>query len=485
MEHKSFFTYAITRPFPFRWFTPVAITGGIVFVVLFTFMNFASSSYELIVQNSIDPNATVAGRGWLQRYPSFLTTKVQPKCQPATLPVNSEFFTNNTALTYTLTSVWEQGKEGQRAISPALTYHRNVLQNCSVYSVEIDFASIDRAGNQIAFCEWGAVVRSYISCKIDTPAGEVLFNFTQTYDYVPDSTSFDSLRKSLGTGFLSRNQTTQASLWWGESLMSTYWGEITLMLQDQRGAYKDDDSKIELNKGTISFTANESYPDIEDLRFFKLDYRFYGKEISEVACCPKLPSPLSAKILNESDTYPNIWLKADALAKATYSTILVDLGQTVSKNNILTDSKLLTRFTSNFSTARMANLKSGPATDSYEALKKMTGPLGVTPSVIATTYICQVPRLKAAGNLIVAIIVADIVLLQAVWQLYKLATEAYLSKKGSDPVPCERCLGVPSVTLADDPPPSMPSQESGLEYFPLVNTPGQSDHQFQGGRDGI
>jgi hypothetical protein len=128
MEHKSFFSYPITQPFPFRWFTPVAVIGGIVFIALFTLMNFASSSYELIVQNSLDPNTTASRRGLLHRYPSSLTTKVQPKCQPATLPVNSNFFTNNTALTYTLTSVWERGKEGQRVISPALTYHRNILQ---------------------------------------------------------------------------------------------------------------------------------------------------------------------------------------------------------------------------------------------------------------------------------------------------------------------------------------------------------------------
>jgi hypothetical protein len=230
MEYKSFFSYPVTRPFPFRWFTPVAVVGGIVFLALFTFMNFASSSYELIVQNSLDPNATISGHGWLHDYPSFLTTKVRPKCQPASLPVNSQFFTNKTALTYTLTSVWQQGTEGERIISPALTYHSNILQNCSIHAVEIDLASIDRSGNQIAFCEWGAVVRSYATCLIETPAGEVFFNLTQMYDYVPDSTSFDDLHRFLGTGFLSRNHTAQASLWWGESLMSTYWGAITLML---------------------------------------------------------------------------------------------------------------------------------------------------------------------------------------------------------------------------------------------------------------
>ncbi|CAJ0547374.1 Ff.00g041280.m01.CDS01 [Fusarium sp. VM40] len=251
MEHKSYFIYAVTRPFPFQWFTPVAIIGGIVFLALFTFMNFASSSYELIVQDSLDPNATVSGRGWLHAYPSFLTTKVRPKCQPASLPVNTPFFTNNTALTYTLTSVWRNGHNGEQIISPTLTYSNNVLQNCSINSVEINFESIDRFGNQIAFREWGAVLRSYITCQIDTPVGSVFFDLTQTYDYVPTGISFDKLHTFLGSGFLSRNQTTQASLWWGESLMSTYWSITTLMLKNPGGEFSNGKDTAELSKGTI------------------------------------------------------------------------------------------------------------------------------------------------------------------------------------------------------------------------------------------
>jgi hypothetical protein len=84
---------------------------------------------------------------------------------------------------------------------------------------------------------------------------------------------------------------------------------------------------------------------------------------------------------------------------------------------------------------RMANLRSGPANDSYSALKQTTGDLGIRPSSIATTYICQIPRLKPAGNLIVAIIVADLVLLQAVWQLYKIVAEFYLGKKNRETAP--------------------------------------------------
>ncbi|VTT60302.1 unnamed protein product [Fusarium fujikuroi] len=197
---------------------------------------------------------------------------------------------------------------------------------------------------------------------------------------------------------------------------------------------------------------NDTQTDIENPGFFSIDYLFYGSKIDEVACCPGSPLPLTAKALDKSDTYPNIWTKADSLAKAAYSTILVDLGQKAApKPNILSDTKLLTRYTENFSTARMANLRSGPANDSYSTLKETTGSLGITPSVFAATYICQVPRLKPAGNLIT----------------------------NRETAPCERCSGVGQVD--DAVPPSVPSQESGLEYYPLVNTPQQSNGLFTGG----
>ncbi|SCN77425.1 uncharacterized protein FFB20_05545 [Fusarium fujikuroi] len=189
---------------------------------------------------------------------------------------------------------------------------------------------------------------------------------------------------------------------------------------------------------------NDTQTDIENPGFFSIDYLFYGSKIDEVACCPGSPLPLTAKALDKSDTYPNIWTKADSLAKAAYSTILVDLGQKAApKPNILSDTKLLTRYTENFSTARMANLRSGPANDSYSTLKETTGSLGITPSVFAATYI------------------SDLVLLQADGSFTRFQL---------------------NFILVDDAvPPSVPSQESGLEYYPLVNTPQQSNGLFTGG----
>lgn len=290
------------------------------------------------------------------------------------------------------------------------------------------------------------MVKSYTTCQILTNTGVVFFNLTQAYDYVPDTVSFTNINKFLGSGFLSRNQSTAASLWWGESLMSMYWGMVVWELESQRRNKTSHDEPF-VRRGTVSFTRNESYSDITDLRFFNIDYRFIvdlgGGDYSMVYDPDDVKDPMTAGSLNAEDIYPNIWIKTDTLVKSAYSTVLTDLGQTsASTPNILSDESLLEYFTSNFTDDRKANIKTGPATESYTTLRDSTGPLGTTPSVIATTYICQVPQLKSAANMIVAIVVADLVLLQAVWQLYKLAAETILTRRQPLANYCQGCLAV-------------------------------------------
>ncbi|XDG09694.1 hypothetical protein ABKA04_009309 [Annulohypoxylon sp. FPYF3050] len=493
-KYESFFSYGVTRPFPFRWFTPGAIIGGIVCLALFTFLNFASSGYNLVVQISSNPNGTTAEGSWLQHWPSFLTAKVQPTCEPANLPVNSQIFTNQTALTYTLTSVWQYDTAtGGYIAFPSLSYYNNVLENCSVASIEMNLEALDRAANQFAYSEWGAVLRSYATCQIATSTGVVFFNLTQTYEYVPSTASYTDIYKFLGTGFLSRNHTTRASLWWGESLMSMYWGAVTWQMQAER-KNKTNNNEFGIRKGTVSFMLNGTFSDIQDLHFFSTDYRFIidkGGAYYDVIHPGTLPSniakPLTAGSLNSVSEYPNIWVKADTLAKSTYSTILTDLGQTAIVPNILNDEGLLTYFTSNFSQIRMANFKAGPGNDSFNTLKSTTGPLGVTPSVITTTYLCQVPQLKSAGNLILAIIVADLVLLQSMWQLYKIIAEWYLTSRQPSANYCQGCMNAPGEdprgTSAD-----FTTAEGDSESYPLVkmsNLPTRDStgeiHTLQGG----
>ncbi|KAK4549260.1 hypothetical protein LTR36_007719 [Oleoguttula mirabilis] len=457
MAHSSMFSYNITRPYPMRWFTPLCIIGFIIFTVLFSFLNFVSTGYTLVVQESSNPNATVDSGVWMHHWPSFLTSKVQPTCQTVNLPVGSKFFTNQTALTYTLTDVWQPQAGGAGAgygIAPSLSYYNNVIENCSVNSIEIDFAAMDRSANQFAYSEWGAVVRSYATCEIIDTNGSTKFNLTQEYDYVPPTVSFSTLYEFLGTNFLTRNKTDKASLYWGESMMSMYWAYTTRQMQDIR-ANQTSNGLPGIRRGTCYYYLNDdqTVTNITQLNFFEVDFRFIvdkGQGDFDViypGSYGRYQDYTSVANLIKQGSYPNIWMSADILAKAAYSTVLTDLGQVSATPNILTDSEYLHHFTSNFSEARhsIANAYPGPATQAYGT--EGTGPLGTTPSVISTKYLCQVPQRKSAGNLFVAILIADLVLLQALWYLFQLGVEALFLRRRPSSNNCVGCAVQPAAMM--------------------------------------
>lgn len=169
-RHQSIFTYNASRPYPFRWFTPVVTLTGLLLLVLFSYLNYASNGFDLTVVTSSNPNATVADRSELSGLPPILTAKYNTKCQPANIVVNSEFFTNQTGLMYRLTAIWQDDE--LRTVSPVLTYSNNVLQNCSITSIEVEYSAGDRTANQIGFNAYGAVVHTFATCSLLTDTGE-------------------------------------------------------------------------------------------------------------------------------------------------------------------------------------------------------------------------------------------------------------------------------------------------------------------------
>ncbi|KAK3671382.1 hypothetical protein LTR78_008660 [Recurvomyces mirabilis] len=448
--HASMFSYPVTRRYPFRWITPVVIIGFVVATILFTFLNFVSTGYTLVNEESWNPNATVSSGVWMNHWPSFLVSKVEPSCEPINVQVGSEFFTNQTALRYTLTDVWQTSQGGAGAgngVASSLTYFSNLIENCSVNSVEIDYAAMDRSASQFAYSEWGAVVRTYATCTILGSGGLTNFNITQEYDYVPSDISFSTLYTFLGTNFLSRNRTDKSSLWWGESLMSMYWTHSTYQMQTIRENQTTNDAPG-IRKGTLYFYPNDdrTITNMTDPDFFECDYRFIIDK-SQGAFDVVFPgtygeyrSQTRLSTLVQQASYPNIWTEADALAKAAYSTVMTDLGQTSAKSNLLTDPASLSFFTTNFTeaTRNIANAYPGPADRPYGT--EDSGPLGTTPSVIKTKYLCQVPQRKPAGSLFVSILVADLVFLQALWFVFIYVVDMFFLRRHPERNHCEGCV---------------------------------------------
>jgi hypothetical protein len=444
-EHQSYFSYTITRPYPYRWFTPLAITGAVISITLFSLLNFVANGYELVLETSTNYNSTISSAAWLNRWPAYSTNKVRPTCQPVDIPIGSQLFTNQTGLTYQLVAAWEETTSAvgstNRTILSSSSYSNNVLQNCTVNSIEMNLEALDRTASQFGFSEWGSVVQTYITCSYSSPGGLTQFNLTQTYDYIPATVSWTYLYTYLATEFLGRDAESRASLWWGESAMSNYYVYLTRTMQDIR-ANATANGETGIRKGTLYFTpsssnnnsSSSSSMDIKSLDYFDIDCRFIidlGYGAYDVITTDGVKS---ISQLDRDQKYPNVWVIADSLAKSVYSTILTDLGQVSAssgKPNFLADADDLQYFTSNFSLIQehKANADPGPeAGVDYESAKENTGSLGITPSVISMRYFCQVPRLKSTGNIIVSILVADLVFLQATWTLFKIVVDWYMSR---------------------------------------------------------
>ena len=426
--HSSYFDYNISRPYPFKWFTPVVILGGVVAVVLLSIVNLGSSGYTLAALYSHDPNATVSQRG-SEYWPSLPITKPQSACQSANIPIDTRLLTNNTALTYTLTNVLQKADKTNQTFLSSLVYHNNVLPDCTVDSIAVRLASLGRTAAQIAFASWGVDAQAYISCSLNTNDQSLTtFNLTAEYNFIPDTVSVYSGFYS----FIGRNEREKASLYWGESLLSMF----SLQLgRDMAFANLTVEGENIATEGVLTFTRNGATSDFTSVKFFDVLFRFIA------------PLPDNTFVVWPEDVVPDIadaipdldfWNSSDIFAKSLYSTVLADLGQTLSPN-ILTDALLLEHFTANFSYMYELDDVAGPAKDAFST-RNSTGPLGIDPSVLTATYLCEVPRQKPMGNLMVSILIADLVFLQALWMLFKLVVELFMKHKNKEANFCEGCL---------------------------------------------
>ncbi|OBT65435.1 hypothetical protein VE03_06068 [Pseudogymnoascus sp. 23342-1-I1] len=421
----SLFTYNITRPYPFRWFTPLVVISSILALLLFTTLNLVTAGYVLSTESSQNPNATIAANGlWFRAWPSYFSSKMQPSCEPVTLPVGSRFFTNHTGLTYTLVSVTDPstGAVGG-AMSPSLSYLNQPLENCEVSLVQIEVSSADRTAWQFATTQWGAASRIYITCGIFGPNGFTSLNLTVEYDLLP--TSMAGFRQGTFK-FLKSDQQNGAALWWGESLLSIYWNEVSYTMQRIRDEDSNNGDDI-LRKGSIALSPSTTQRDITQPEFFDLNYRFIKDNNYDIVYRQGGDQNMKDWIANKE--YPNIWLPADNLGKSLFSVTLSDLGQKTS--SILTDTAVLQKYTEEFPNLISLpgmNAETGPAKASYENLKNSTGPLETSPAIISAKYLCQVPRRRAMGALIMALILANLVLLRASWALLTFFTSFYVTK---------------------------------------------------------
>lgn len=171
---------------------------------------------------------------------------------------------------------------------------------------------------------------------------------------------------------------------------------------------------------------------------------------------------------------PDVGTQVDYFAKSMYATVLADLGQHSNQtpNNVLLQPHLLEFLSANISDLyhqAKANpppwISAGPAIRGFNPA--VDPPLNITDSFVYAQYLCQVPTLKSTGSLLVSVIVADLVLLQALWKLVTWVTTAWLERRDSQANFCEGCL---MLMRSEEAPPSSPPPVDSSAFRPPAKT---------------
>ncbi|KAH9906339.1 hypothetical protein F4778DRAFT_643712 [Xylariomycetidae sp. FL2044] len=459
--HKSTFSYNITRPYPFRWLTPVVVVGGIILTALVSFVNVATSGYQLVATSSSNPNQTVddpSSYGNI-KWPSYLTKNTRATCAATTIPLKSEIFTANNAIPYTLSSVWRMGEDGKKNNLGSLVYHNNVLRECNITKTNIEvLGKYAKSIGETAIAKVGLNLRTYATCSIDvdtsmpnTAKGPTFLQLVGTYNLLDESVP----------RFLSRNETEKPSLYWAESMLRMYWMVLSKAYYDgSNGTSWGDDSTYNavITLSRRSEELNGTREEVMSDEFFSVGC------FTEASYCGEDSIAWLSEGHSQWDPYPGIWSSVDTLGKSMWFAVMTDLGfNDTTVPNMLAYPDLLASLSRNLTNDvdywrsrytedgnKTEGVHMSPvndlATKSFDPSATTPPPqhrlLGATPAVLSTNYICQVPQAKPAGTLFLSVLLADLVLLQAAWFLFKLCVDSYLYRRYPDQRPCEGCFGM-------------------------------------------
>ncbi|KAG9743041.1 hypothetical protein KCU73_g8511, partial [Aureobasidium melanogenum] len=460
------FSYNVTRDYPYKWFTPVAIIGGIVLTALFSAINFFSTAYTMVSVTTNQPHEIEAGL-YGGPFAHLFASKLQPKCDDASLAVGSTLRTNQSLFEYQLLSVIT-------AAAPALTYHDEVIDSCSVKSVTLDLSTwYDRPADQINASAWGLAVTIKLDCYISRPD-----NTTAIFDL---QTKIDPIKNALIGRF--RSKTSKPTAWiepfaghaskWAQVLMLVFLEETITAMINQTTTPTNSATPVaqhNLSHGYIQLERSPQPSEImqDDNYFSKASWVFFDAANNERYMGTNGANNADdATYLVESyvhsSAWPHIWSPVDRLAKAALSAVYIDLGQyPTSIDSMVSDANTLRYWSANLSTiAEQSSIYLGISffvnkdvtitdydtqqqlpIDNILQLGALPDPAGNATSraKISTTYMCRQPQLKPPFNIFISILVADLVFLRTAWSLYNFMVAYFLKSRHPDANICNECL---------------------------------------------
>ena len=207
-----------------------------------------------------------------------------------------------------------------------------------------------------------------------------------------------------------------------------------------------DPSIVRYDTGEIHTQRNFDISDLKSSDFFRVVYVFRHSDGGISFSGSWELEPLGTN-WTDAKKEPYISRQWDVFAKSFYSTVLSDLGQSGEMNGVADPNTLnyLLGVSQDVSQHDMGvqntTLDRYPLAKAYEQSRDTLPSLKVNSATLFAQYTCSVPKLKDPFSLIVSIVVADLVLLQGLWQLLNFATTTYLETKDKGMSFCEGCVG--------------------------------------------
>lgn len=451
---SSHFSYSLTKPYPYRWFTPVTLVGGVVALVLVSFLNVATSGYELKPISTTNRTAVLSGKVWFKNWPDWLVS-TRASCEVAELSLQTGLYTNNTAFFYNLIAAWTYSpatstRDEDKVNLGSLLYEQNPLESCNISTIKIQVESAEgRPAGSVSVQQLGATVTANVQCLISKDDSPTYLQLVTTYDPIPPANEPTSV-------FLNANTTHKASLYWGQSIMRLYWSQMLMEYYEVNSLmdppyYK---AEITLYRDSTQPATSDSIKSVDFLTASACWFLYpnaTGIHNGNGFCKNGLLSVLAAGDGMSGAAVPGIWVPLANLARAMWFTVLADLGRDDGDGgympNALASPDLLQSLTADLSAVnasltpgwRWGLLSASRSQVPYVASSDGTSQLEVVPSVLTTSYACLIPRLKSGGALFFAVLIADLVLLQAIWKGYKFTVDYFWVGKQSGAMHCEGC----------------------------------------------
>jgi len=482
MTNTSVFTYPVTRQYPAK-FTWIILAGGAVLITFFTFVAVAGNAYQLESYYTNDYNATIANKTWYQRQAFSWATDMETTCQPALLTIGSDHTTTNQGFHYTIRSFLDEGNAS--SIPLTASYRNGSLTDCQVRELVVELVRKDENRLPRNFWSWGSsYARSTTECTMDTDDGPMKVNLTSQ---LPTALR----RDEIVDGFLALNDTAHPGRYIGAQILASWYIQLSSAMGYSAPGDLEDNSGASWGSGTVVLTRT-NVTDYKSLDFFYCDTGFNDDKGGLNWLHP--PNTMQnwrdqwtpeAKKDDYDAAMPNISLVVDAFAKTYYSLLLSDFNSTeeTKLTNALSTSEGI-EYLQSINNTDLAEVQSifsdkvdGTIGRSTNGLTNLTQPLDFAQhTTLFSRYLCSIPKRKSTFKLLFAVVLADIVFLNACWTVFGWVATWWLGRTDSN---AEYCIGCVNASR-DIPLVLAPGSVSGGSYSQLSSDTGDELRGQQG-----